>query len=138
MSLSQQEIFTTVVKHLRNQGRKAQQTDVDPDMPGPCLYKTKDGLKCAVGCLIPDHLYHPEMEGRSVRDMVRKFSTVRELLGIQFIHPDGDGLEGNISLLERLQDLHDSISPLNWEREFVSISEHYGFDLTSVQNATES
>lgn len=52
-----QEIFDTVAKHLATQGRRAVGE-------GRCLYRTEDGAKCAVGCLISDEEYTPDMELR--------------------------------------------------------------------------
>ena len=55
--MTAQEVFDFVVNHLRTQGKQA----VDRD--GDCQYCTPDGLKCAVGCLIPDDKYDPCIEG---------------------------------------------------------------------------
>ena len=58
-----QEIFDTVVEHLRRQGHRAYKEEYG------CLYRLENGDKCAVGCLIPDHLYDPdEWSGRRDSD----------------------------------------------------------------------
>lgn len=57
-----QEVFDTVVRHLAKQGRRAVVADADHGYV--CRYHTPDGLKCAVGCLIPDDQYNPAIEGR--------------------------------------------------------------------------
>lgn len=54
---SKQQIFDYVYKFLYKQGKRA------ADKNGGCKYRTHDGLKCAVGCIIPDELYSPIMEG---------------------------------------------------------------------------
>lgn len=59
--LDRQKTFDTVVQHLRAQG---QQAIVD----GSCCYRTADGLKCAVGALIPDEAYTPDIEGMIARE----------------------------------------------------------------------
>ena len=64
-----QEIYDTVKAHLLKQGRRA--SDV---CGGTCYYRTKEygsdaTLKCAVGCLIPDELYDPEIEGVGITDI---------------------------------------------------------------------
>lgn len=56
-----QEHFDTALAHLRKQGRKALAHH------GGCAYRGKAGAKCAIGALIPDDRYEPEMEGRSAR-----------------------------------------------------------------------
>ena len=53
-----QQIFDTVVRHLHQQGGPALED-------GRCQYRTADGLKCAVGCLIPDEIDPYEVENLS-------------------------------------------------------------------------
>jgi hypothetical protein len=56
---SAQEVFDIVVNHLFTQGRPAY------DVAQGCMYRAPDGLRCAVGVLIPDDLYDPEFETNS-------------------------------------------------------------------------
>ena len=56
---SAQEVFDIVVNHLFTQGRPAY------DGVQGCMYRAPDGLRCAVGVLIPDDLYDPEFETNS-------------------------------------------------------------------------
>ncbi len=53
---SAQEVFDIVVNHLFTQGRPAY------DGVQGCMYRAPDGLRCAVGVLIPDDLYDPAFE----------------------------------------------------------------------------
>lgn len=53
---SAQEVFNLVVNHLFTQGRPAY------DGNRGCMYRTHDGLRCAVGVLIPDDLYDSSFE----------------------------------------------------------------------------
>jgi hypothetical protein len=63
ITMTKQEIFDHVLTHLRKQGKPAiNETDSGEDI---CAYRTDDGLKCAVGCLIPDDKYNEDLEGRS-------------------------------------------------------------------------
>jgi hypothetical protein len=58
--MTDQEMFDTILTHLRQQGLKS----VGSSTEGPtCRYRTKDGRKCAVGCMIPDDKYSREIEG---------------------------------------------------------------------------
>lgn len=94
-NMTQQEIFDTVKKHLLTQTKPAK--DVDES----CLYRTDDGLKCAVGCLIPDEMYFDQMEHRSVdylASFLEGYTTHKELV---------DFLKTNSKLLQRLQEAHD-------------------------------
>lgn len=58
--MNRQEVFDTMLAHLRKQGRVAVIDGVG------CAYRTPEGLKCAVGALIPDNLYNPNIENKSV------------------------------------------------------------------------
>lgn len=60
---SEQETFNLVWEGMRSQGFKPAQDD-----QGKCKYRI-NGLKCAVGHLIPDKLYRPGMEGTGVIDL---------------------------------------------------------------------
>jgi hypothetical protein len=94
-----QEIFDTVVTHLRKQGCKSE------DENG-CLYRTPDGLSCAVGALIPSQAYSPAMEDRSLQKLLDS-----ELLPLDLQNE----FMKHRALLSYLQDLHD-VSPVSlWE-----------------------
>ena len=58
--MNRQEVFDKIYLHLIEQGRKSVNSD------GRCQYRYPDGDKCAIGCLIPDELYTPELEGNGV------------------------------------------------------------------------
>ena len=58
----EQVFFDCVCGHLLRQKRHSR---VKPR--GVCVYRAKDGLMCAIGCLMDDR-YDPIMEGRPVGD----------------------------------------------------------------------
>ena len=89
--MTRQEIFNKVADHLLTQGRVATSSTTLPT----CAYRSTDGATCAVGCLIPDELYVPEMENKSVYTLLWYF-------------PDlPDYLHTNSRLLKSLQTIHD-------------------------------
>ena len=49
-------VIETMATHLASQKKRA----MSPES-SKCMYRI-DGLQCAVGCLIPDELYHPSIE----------------------------------------------------------------------------
>ncbi len=63
---SNQEIFDYVVSHLRAQGARSLNDENE------CTYRSVDGYSCAVGCLIPDDLYTPSLEGRLVNQRLQR------------------------------------------------------------------
>jgi hypothetical protein len=87
--MTKQEIFDTVAFHLIKQGKKS------ANDRGICLYRSPGGLKCAVGCLIPDEVYWPSMEGRSVSRLLGCYD------GLKFLRPFK-------AILNDLQQAHDA------------------------------
>lgn len=97
--MTAQEIFDFVWTKLREQGRGSASED-----GGTCFYRSSDGhLKCAIGHLIPDDLYKPEMEGISVRRILDRFPELNIILSEDLIY-------WNIDFLYHLQDAHDGAS----------------------------
>ena len=110
--MNKQEIFDTVVAHLRKQGKKAQHTT--DDGVTTCRYRTDDGLKCAAGCLMPDEVYSSDMEGQRcfASDLLARLP--RALV---------DVFESDV--LHELQNLHDHDPVSMWETRFAEIAEIY-------------
>jgi hypothetical protein len=110
--VTNQEIFDKVVRHLAAQGGKS--------MLGPrCRYRADGGKKCAIGCLIPDDYYEPEMEGLSVA-MRRVRRGLKDLLEL-----DGDNDE-RLDILRSLQLCHDN-ARVNADDEWTDVySPGYG------------
>jgi hypothetical protein len=99
--MDDQAIFDYVAHHLLTQDRRA----TPPDGLG-CLYRGAGGTSCAVGCLIPDALYHVDMEGIGVRDLTGRLMAMR--------HPLGQWFAEHMPLLIALMGIHDTISPAEW------------------------
>ena len=116
--MNHQQIYNRVLKHMRKQ-RKVSYDRRD----GRCAYRARDVkgnvLMCAVGCLIPDEAYNPNMEGaivaqfvdlplRSVADILERDKRALALaraLDTAKIGCDADTLK----LLSQLQDTHDGL-----------------------------
>lgn len=62
--LTRQEALNRVMEHLRKQGKPA------VNESGLCLYRTADGLMCAIGALIPDDKYHPKIDQQLIMTFV--------------------------------------------------------------------
>ena len=103
---SAQDVFDTVTSFLRAQGVQAK----DP-ISRICRYRTTTGLKCAVGCLIPDANYTLDMEGCHCSEAF-VFNALEDL-----------GLSLHLELLEDLQEVHDNVKPLEWEQVWRTIAE---------------
>lgn len=99
-TLTPQQVFDKVATHLLTQKAQA-------DAGGflGCRYKTAAGLKCAVGCLIPDELYDSAfryLEGKRVR------CWPPERLADCGLTPE------HVVLLTKLQGVHDTHAVEKW------------------------
>ena len=106
--MTRQEVFDTVATHLMTQRERA-------SLNGQCQYKDPEGLKCAVGCLIPDDVYSPQMEGKSVRVLLASSPGI-------MLRP----LAAHLNMLSSLQDVHDRVHVSHWSRRLFRIAETYG------------
>lgn len=86
--MTNQEIFDKVVNHLLTQNEKAM-------TKFRCQYRTEDGLKCAIGCLIPDEKYRREFDDKALV-VIELMEFLPNIITIK-----------NIPLLEDLQYIHD-------------------------------
>lgn len=104
--MTEQEIFDSVLAHLRRQGQASLSAG------GKCQYRGPDGTSCAVGCLITDELYDPLIENASaIQIMEGHVPHGRErdgpkLLPIMARIAKHLGAE-HLQLLQELQDAHD-------------------------------
>ncbi len=138
---SLQEVFDTVVSHLRKQGEKSDQSYMFDEedlsiMDHQCLYRTPGNLKCAVGCLIPDDIYSEDMESTFAYKLLRdypKFSSQFDPSLFRYssstFYPKGDGIE---SLLGKVQDVHDDNPVSEWEKGFKLVAEEFDLNYTSA------
>lgn len=121
--MTRQQIFNKVATHLLTQNKRA----VGPD--GGCQYRTHDGLRCAVGALIPDGMYDIGMEGgvvelhhlrdESVVDsMCESTRDLWEALRLGGIDGDDDEVT---SLLGDLQRVHDDYDPKAWRERLMVV-----------------
>ena len=87
------EMNEKIYQHLKQQGKVA------VNSYGSCVYRSPDGSKCAVGCLITDEAYDPKMEMDGVSDS----DVVQEVLRNSGIEINKD----TISFLGCWQGFHD-------------------------------
>lgn len=117
-----QEIFNLVSAHLLKQNAQAIEQDGSYTN---CRYRTSTGLKCAIGCLIPDDEYDPRIEGMGAAwpDHILEFHDVPErkqiLLRSARLSPDSS------ALVESLQHLHDTYPPEEWAYELDRIRRRF-------------
>lgn len=138
MTMTKQEVFNTVARHLLKQGKPAATKNSHY-----CKYRVKVGghvLKCAVGVLLPDKLYDEALEGASVKD--------GDLYGRAVdLHPDqrtpfrewyAETITPNRHLIIALQALHDEAADVDnalshWKGGLWVIARNYRLDPKIVE-----
>ncbi len=103
-----QKAFDTMVTHLRKQGEQSKVSEGTK-----CLYRSDMGLKCAVGCLIPDGDYDPEME--------------ETMQGFKHFPVFNGWPEGTLDIMSSMQFVHDSSD--DWELSFRGVARSYKLTL---------
>ncbi len=120
--MNKQELFDTVCRHLMKQRARSVSKEKIFDTrfgckTNRCLYRSPDGKKCAIGCLIPDEKYNPDFENKI------GFFVLRSLGGILDL--------GASILVENLQKLHDNpkLSPRkDWKPTLREIASDHGLE----------
>lgn len=103
-----QEIFDKIAKHLLTQNKQSK------DEKGHCFYRGPDGLKCAVGAIIPDKDYDMKFEGLAVGDTPIKTFFI-----------DSGYSNKEILLLKELQIIHDAGRPSCWKNRLSDLALKY-------------
>jgi len=113
-----QFIFDTVSKHLLIQNAISMDGD-------SCRYRSDSGLKCAIGILIKDEYYSPELEGNDIGDDIVNIAIIKSLNIKQY-----SSVTENI--LFELQQIHDMYSTCSWPKELKRIAEEFGLKLNCI------
>lgn len=90
--MDKQAAFDNLVQAIIDQGGPSVSKN------GACRYRGLGGRRCAVGMLIPDHIYKKSMEGKSYQMLREKFLELDLVPAIDTLH----------TLLPALQSAHDS------------------------------
>lgn len=135
MSKSKQETFDTVAKHLLTQKVRSFKQEAGSSDPyeGLCMYRGPDGTKCAAGCLIPDEDYKPEWEGAIVSHKLpaptiansEPTSNYRSSIALSACI---SGLGHDVTLVRRLQMIHDQRLPEQWKAALARLASDDGLN----------
>lgn len=129
--MNKQEIFNIIWNGLKSQKFKQ-----SSDGNGSCLYRNGK-LKCAIGHLIPDHVYEDSMEGDDLALILNQDShnTLRdwwheEIRPIRFDSRKMVILDDTVNLLSDLQNIHDTTkSPKKMEAMIRDLAKYEGLDI---------
>lgn len=125
-----QDAFNRAVAGLKAQGWKRSGEargpyvpTEDDEMSFQCKYRGPDGTKCAVGHLIPDHLYEETIENMSVMLMFEERPEIAEHIGAHSY-----GQELFLSKLQAAHDCYVSEDPAQMREMLRKVAEEFGLD----------
>ncbi len=113
--MTKQQLFDRVAAHLIRQQEQSRHS-------GGCLYRGPNGLRCAVGVLIPDGLYHESFEQSFVPALP---AAVLAEIGLV-----GEALE----TARALQAIHDNEHPQDWPATLIAFAEEWRLDPGIVED----
>lgn len=114
--MTKQQIFDKAAKHLLRQRKRA------ATKLGSCRYRTKDGARCAIGCLIPKRLYNSRIEGLGAGSFVVPsvdsiFDPAPSRVMALAIGKKIGLRKAHRQLLIDLQNIHDDVHVKQWRAE---------------------
>ena len=116
--MRKQQLFNTVAKHLLTQNKKAIKD-------GICRYRFRN-LSCAVGCLIPENEYSRKLEGKSMTSFVGGFVDADVAAAVKKSKTLTNLIRYHVDLVERLQRIHDSSTPMYWKEDLQKLADDFG------------
>lgn len=121
--MNEQSIFNKVYRHLLKQNKKSR-ARIGGTGKISCAYRGDNGLRCAVGCLIPNKAYSPKMEGLSVECISG---------GDYRSFPSLDWMHKHRFLLSDLQKVHDRVKPSAWPTKLKELANEYKLKIPKVK-----
>jgi hypothetical protein len=122
---AEQDVFNRVARHLLTQNARAVTMRFitgagDSSSIPVCRYRTPEGLRCAIGCLISDESYSSEMEGHAT-----SHDTV-----LAALEASGVPVRGGLGLsLHDLQEIHDNHQPHEWRDLLAKFAKDYNLTM---------
>lgn len=107
---SKQQTFDQVAAHLLIQGRPS-------GLNGRCCYRG-GRLRCAASVLLPDSVYTPEIEGRSISELLQHLPNHPAVVYLKENH--------HLPLVAELQRIHDEVPVEQWPSALTELGRYYG------------
>lgn len=126
-----QEIFDKVATHLLTQ-MKISTGRISHDLPVACKYRGDNGLMCAVGCLIPDELYDPVIEGLNSFALFGSVPKLKHAI----LSDDAHSAILQLNLIRDLQEIHDLREVPTWKDALVRLAKVHGLDAGVCKSST--
>ena len=121
-----QEIFDKVVNHMLTQNKRSAKER--PHLGSQaCLYRGPNGLKCAVGCLIPDSEYSTAFDNPDISTGIKRLLVKMPEFALALreggVPTDDDRI---VNMLASLQNVHDLVHTRRWRHELEEKARVFG------------
>lgn len=110
-----QHVFDFVVNHLLIQNEMSTYSPNGDVVI--CQYRGSNNLSCAVGCLISDEEYDPDLEERTIDEIIETNPNFQFLNVTEF--------NSTRQLISDLQDVHDDALVFNWSKDLEELAAYY-------------
>jgi len=117
--LSKKEIYERVCAHLLAQGA------VSEDDNGSCRLRCEDGRRCAIGSLISDEIYCPNIEGIGIS--YYQHASDGALLHMLYASNVNAYDQETMALLIELEVVHDDACVTEWPKLLLDIGQCHAF-----------
>ena len=125
--MTKQEIFNKVWLGLSGQNWRKSRTNLETLNTFGAM-RGKNGLKCAIGHIIPDDRYRPEFEGKDIDSLSIEFGLF-PLAGAHGFESEGEYHD----FLQDLMSAHDSAYKENFQpkmkQSFIEVASHWGLEI---------
>lgn len=130
--MTMQQVFDIAAPALLAQGKESMRRrnpDAEDDFSIGlvCAYRGDNGLKCAIGHIIPDSIYNVDMEGRAVMEVYTMYPEFKTLLT-----GEGEWEVNMASFLEALQSVHDNYEPNKWDQALRDLADDFSLNTDSI------
>ena len=114
-------LFKLSADHLIKQGKRAENEEFE------CVYRSPESDdKCAIGVLISDDHYDPDIEGHTIKscDLILELIARSNNVPVESI---------NVDVMNALQFIHDEHYPIDWPIALTKKAQEFGFNWTAPE-----
>lgn len=123
MTLTLQQVFDKAATHLLKQGERSEgYPDVDEGKL-MCMYRGPEGRMCAVGALISDEAYSPELERQRASSEGVQTALARSGCPVD---------DSSYWLYVCLQRIHDGEVEANWKRALIAAAQRFSLNADAL------
>lgn len=133
--MTDQEIFDKVTTHLLKQNQASRHSSLDGRALSACMYRGPDGLKCAVGALIPDGVFDKYiadadsfLNSTAIDGLPDAILYESQIISTEMLVLER---QRRMNILRVLQGVHDTWQPHEWREVLQKTAERFNLTFPS-------